>query len=312
MRYLPEIAFVFLIIVALGVIVGAVRAFVMAIRAYRTATDRGVAPMWAAGGAIVLGVSLVLATTAQLKSFRTAPSQPPPGQSPQPPPTAPVRPPDPPGPIAATVTVNAKPPGAQVTLDGESLGLAPIAHEFLFEPRPGRSVMVVVSKPGFEHHSFTFTPSAREPSKVIDVTLNRSKSTLVHVESAPAGAEVRLDGERKGTTPLDVELRWPPMNQTVEVMLDGHFPERRVINPKDGLDQTLDLKLRQGASLALSCGTCESGAVFIDNVYRTLPTTVTVEPNSKKDVVLSLANGKLIKRTVTSGALGSVTRVTID
>ena len=65
----------------------------------------------------------------------------------------------------------------------------------------------------------------------------------VRVESEPPGANVRLDGEPSGSTPLLLELE-PDREAIVRLSLSGYRPEERSFVPEDGMVLSIRLKKR--------------------------------------------------------------------
>ena len=63
----------------------------------------------------------------------------------------------------------------------------------------------------------------------------------LHIEVAPAGAEVWINGERVGITPLSVE--GPPGRHTVRVQAEGHEPLERAVTLAPGDEATVSGEL---------------------------------------------------------------------
>jgi hypothetical protein len=64
----------------------------------------------------------------------------------------------------------------------------------------------------------------------------------ITIESTPPGATVRIDGKKRGVTPLELEL--PPGDHEMDVRLDGHFPREREISIVEGVVQSVDFDLQ--------------------------------------------------------------------
>jgi hypothetical protein len=66
------------------------------------------------------------------------------------------------------------------------------------------------------------------------------------IRSHPSGAQVVLDGQTIGRTPLDREI--PGGAHTLQVSAEGYDPSDRTLNVVSGVDETLDLELLPLAS----------------------------------------------------------------
>jgi hypothetical protein len=101
-------------------------------------------------------------------------------------------------------------PDADVRLDGKDVGRTPL----FLSVSAGRHE-VELTRQRYQ----TRTLPVMVPGRV-DVTLLRPTAKL-HVTSSPSGAEVRIDGEPRGRTPVDVEVdafeHYP-----IEMVLSGH------------------------------------------------------------------------------------------
>jgi hypothetical protein len=100
---------------------------------------------------------------------------------------------------AADTTINSDPPGASVFLNGRLVGATPVT----FGSVPAGIYLLRLERDGF-------TPLARKvdvPANGITVNekLAPQQSGTLIVDFAPKGAEVLLDGELAGHTPLTIE-----------------------------------------------------------------------------------------------------------
>lgn len=66
------------------------------------------------------------------------------------------------------------------------------------------------------------------------------------IRSHPSGAQVALDGQSLGRTPLDREIA--AGTHTLQVSAEGYDPSQRTLNVASGVDETLDLELLPLAS----------------------------------------------------------------
>jgi hypothetical protein len=99
------------------------------------------------------------------------------------------------------------PAGASVWLGDDILGVTPMPLPDLGD----KAVLLRVALPGCVDASLEIDPGKLPPDRVVRVTLEQAGAQgVVHCETEPAGAEVYLDGEFRGRTPLalrDLEPR---------------------------------------------------------------------------------------------------------
>ena len=69
-------------------------------------------------------------------------------------------------------------------------------------------------------------------------------SAVVRVETRPGGADVRIDGELVGTTPVEVVVQ--PGARTIEISKPGHRTETRDIDAVAGARENYSFVLRRG------------------------------------------------------------------
>jgi hypothetical protein len=69
-------------------------------------------------------------------------------------------------------------------------------------------------------------------------------SAMLRVETRPQGAEVRVDGEMVGTTPVEIVVE--PGPRALEVSKPGHRSEKRSIEPTAGARENYSFVLRRG------------------------------------------------------------------
>ena len=129
-------------------------------------------------------------------------------------------------PLPVAVEVVSTPAGATVQLDGKPQGktpwkgsVAPGAHELVVELAGHRSA----------RQAFTLEPG--QGTWKASPTLTR-EPVAARVESTPAGAEVRIDGRKVGTTPWSGEVPAEPFQ--LALLKDGHAPLELPVRPIAG------------------------------------------------------------------------------
>ena len=103
-------------------------------------------------------------------------------------------------PAWAEITVDSLPQGATVLVDGEAAGATPVVLEILQGER-----QLILQKEGFAHWQKVLTITASEAQDMGRVELQPAAATIQLV-SLPNRANVTVDGEFRGQTPLTLEV----------------------------------------------------------------------------------------------------------
>lgn len=146
-----------------------------------------------------------------------------------------------PVPLYASLTVVTDPPYCNVSVDGKSLGQAPLVSQVLMGTR-----IVTVSCDGYEPETRTVTLDHNETGE-LDVTLNevrREPEATLFVYADKKNASVYVDDELRGTTPLVLNL--PPGAYSVRVT-KGDYVSRgqKFIVLSDGETESLNFALER-------------------------------------------------------------------
>jgi len=118
-------------------------------------------------------------------------------------------------PAWAEVTVDSVPPGATILVDGEAQGTTPATVEILQGER-----QLILQHPGHADWQQTLEIEAGAALDLGRMTLQPAAGILA-LRSAPGGANVTLDGEFQGQTPLDLELD-PDREHRITVFKPGY------------------------------------------------------------------------------------------
>jgi formylglycine-generating enzyme required for sulfatase activity len=103
-------------------------------------------------------------------------------------------------PAWAEVSVDSQPPGAQILVDGEAAGTTPATVEILQGER-----QIMLQLPGFAPWEQGLELTAGQPVALGTVELQPAAGVL-ELASRPSGANVTLDGEFQGQTPISLEV----------------------------------------------------------------------------------------------------------
>jgi len=150
----------------------------------------------------------------------------------------------------ATLVVRSQPQGATVSVDGTTVGTTPLdgsigtgSHEVQLSMTGYRSVT----------HSFVAQPGKQQR---IQDTLQTAIGTLT-VTSLPDSADVSIDGEPFGKTPVSNELQAD--TYALRVQRDGYLPFEREVTIEGGDEQRINVPLRR--PLRVSAAEQQSKAV---------------------------------------------------
>ncbi|EAQ98676.1 PEGA domain-containing protein [Congregibacter litoralis] len=103
-------------------------------------------------------------------------------------------------PAWAEVSIASDPPGAELLVDGTPVGKTPGTFEILQGEHE-----LALTRPGFAREDFTLTSEAGVAQDLGTVELTPATGVLT-LTSTPNGANVSVDGEFAGQTPLEIEL----------------------------------------------------------------------------------------------------------
>ncbi len=138
-------------------------------------------------------------------------------------------------PAAGVLRVRTDPPGASITVDGDFRGGSPATVEV----SPDRAHRVVVSRAGYESQERTVT-LGRGAEESLTIRLKPRLGTI-RVLSRPAGAQVSVNGQAAGRTPLDLQL--PSTEQQLEFSLEGYVAQSREVVPQPAYPQEVEVEL---------------------------------------------------------------------
>jgi formylglycine-generating enzyme required for sulfatase activity len=131
--------------------------------------------------------------------------------------------------------IASNPSEANVSVDGEFRGRTPLSLRI----SPGRAHRLTVTKPG--HATVTRELSvAADSGRRLEIELEPQFGE-VSVASRPPNAEVWIDGERRGSTPLTLELT--AISHAIEIRLEGFAIERANVTAQPGFPQRLEREL---------------------------------------------------------------------
>ncbi|MDP4770419.1 MAG: PEGA domain-containing protein, partial [OM182 bacterium] len=102
--------------------------------------------------------------------------------------------------LPGIVTINSTPAGGRVRIDGVDLGIAPLAE---LDVEPGTHE-ISITRERYLPATQTIDIEGRRQQQAFELSLAPAWAT-VSFTTTPAGAELFVDGESAGTTPLNAE-----------------------------------------------------------------------------------------------------------
>lgn len=139
-------------------------------------------------------------------------------------------------PAWGTMNFSSEPPGAELYLDGELIGKTPLSTEVL---ETGSALRVTAN--GFKPWEKTVTVKAGTTAEHPLIELIVADGTLA-ISSSPGGANVSVDGEFRGVTPLNTPIA-PLRTHRVELFLEGHRKAVREARVEPEGRTALDVRL---------------------------------------------------------------------
>ena len=161
-------------------------------------------------------------------------------------------------PVKGLLLLTSEPAGCDISLDGLSLGKTPRLITSLDAKNVYR---ILLQKPGYKSRTVEVkfsgrTPLVRHEELILD-------SGVIEVTSDPEGAEVTVNGQPRGTTPVTVR-DVPKGRTTVTLKKHGFDEETREITMVAGDSQTLFVKMN-GLPGTMSLSSVPDGARFYVN-----------------------------------------------
>lgn len=164
-------------------------------------------------------------------------------------------------PIQGLILVHSVPSGAEVEIDEANRGRTPL----LLRDLPTGKHRMKLSYPGCVPQVRDLDIAGRIPQKIL-VTLT-SNMGQISVRSAPAGAQVTLDGTPIGKTPCDI----PSVNagkHVLEASLPGHTPAKADVEIQAGQKRDVQLTLTPLPANVLVNTIPEKARIYIKDAFR--------------------------------------------
>jgi len=140
-------------------------------------------------------------------------------------------------PLWATVAISSEPNGAEVLVDGESVGTTPLSADILEGMRE-----LQLSLPGYQSYNEEIDVVRSVPQTLETIVLKQADG-LVSLRSNPSGASVMVNGAYRGQTPAELELA-PGQTYRIEFSKAGFQKVTRSVKPASGTSQQVQVSLQ--------------------------------------------------------------------
>lgn len=140
-------------------------------------------------------------------------------------------------PAWAEITIDTEPAGATILVDGQEGGTTPAVLEVL-----SGETQITLHKDAFARYSQEITVTPGVPQNLGTIKLTAAAG-VVELSSAPSGANVTLDGEFQGQTPLTLEIT-PGRSHRLAVFKTGYKRHASNLEMSAGKRASRTVKLR--------------------------------------------------------------------
>lgn len=135
------------------------------------------------------------------------------------------------------LSVTTAPDGATVFVKNREIGTTPFSDATI----EGDSATIRVQKAGYVTRDTTLSQLDDTQQLALDLSLTREERSFT-VQSIPEDAQVSIDGENKGSAPVDIQTRKESVR--VEMTRDGYFPRDTLLAVAQVQDE-VEIQLEQ-------------------------------------------------------------------
>jgi formylglycine-generating enzyme required for sulfatase activity len=164
-------------------------------------------------------------------------------------------------PAWARLSIESKPSGASVYLDGQEIGKTPLEHD----TDAGRH-QLKISDPDFQPWETELLVKHNEPQRIGPVELGLPDGAL-SIRSTPPGADVTAAGKYRGRTPVTFDLA-AGVSQEIVVQTEGYEPATEHVRVSPGEKRSLDVSLKAQRVSVNVRGEPADAELWIDGVAR--------------------------------------------
>lgn len=177
--------------------------------------------------------------------------------------------------LPGLLSVSSDPPGARVTVDGETVGRTPLRDLPLEEG----DHQLLLEEARYLPLEQALQITGRNIQQQLQLQLSPAWA-VVTLDSLPRGASILVDGEPLGQTPAKVEVLQG--EHQLVLQLPGYADWQQTLQIEAAVDQDLDRMSMQPASGVLALSSVPSGAnVTLDDEFQgQTPLTLQISPDS--------------------------------
>ncbi len=208
--------------------------------------------------------------------------------------------------LSGSVTVATEPPGAKVAIDGRDVGVSPVNAEQLSRGRH----TVTARKRGYETRSKGIVLDYGES---LSICLQmKKKETVLSVFSFPSQADVFVDGEKSGVTPVRIKGITPGKHE-LKLVKGGDCQLVEKITVREGDELALDFTLPvAGAILVMDQGPT-GRKLYVDGKVRgELRSSRTLVPHGQHSVKVTGWKGSELCRRHLKMEKGATYDITLE
>ena len=195
-------------------------------------------------------------------------------------------------PAWAEFTVNSNPTGADILVDGEIVAVTPAVVEIL---QGDHQLMLQQAKFASWQKDLAVTAGQAQDLGTIEL---QPATGLLQLSSSPSGANVTLDGEFQGQTPLDLEIT-PDQSHRLAVFKPGYRRHSETVEMGAAATESRTISLRAQLGEVKFRISPSNAALRVNGQSRGKGSQVLSLPAVAQRVEISLDGYASVKRTVT-------------
>ncbi len=206
------------------------------------------------------------------------------------------------------ITVKSTPSGAEVYIDKKKVGTTP----YLMEKIKRGQHVVELRKEGYEPFANMLTIKAGEVNRQFeDVTLEavRVQYGKVYVVSSPAGADITIDNDYKGKTPMTVD-NVPVGSRNVTLTYGDYAPAMKTVMVEEGKTASVNVTLTNGRNVEIFTDK-QGDQLYADGNYLgASPLTATLSFGTH--TIKAVRDSKTVEKTITVAQNGGDSSVKLE
>lgn len=166
-------------------------------------------------------------------------------------------------PAWAEVSFSSQPPNANVYVDGELLGLAPTTSEILQGEHE-----VLLKLAGYKAWETKINVTAGQPLVLNSGALEQANG-LVFIRSTPSNANVTVNGEFKGQTPLEISLA-PGDSHQLNLFKSGYHSRKSTVTTVPDEEKEINLVLEPELAVVNIIAEPVDAQLYVNGEFRGL------------------------------------------